>query len=212
MIRVYIWELVYCLDWPSLVSTPDEWRSTNGMWMFLWKTYVQLGIVHCAGVFQEAISKGVRNISFGDLSGKLGVTMYISSSVNYKFVFYVLKTGVMASVQLLWSNTRSVVSFTPGCKFTQGSDIFFWRDTGINLSSGYHHIFHLWSGGKFMKVRTWKIFAKESQLLPSNLLVYSVGSYPSEWTIYEWSELLMGASELAKANLCRRSKLHNGQV
>ncbi|CAK9233114.1 unnamed protein product [Sphagnum troendelagicum] len=28
------------------------------------------------GVFQEAISKGVRNISFGDLSGKLGVTMY----------------------------------------------------------------------------------------------------------------------------------------
>lgn len=28
------------------------------------------------GVFQEAVSKGVRNISFGDLSGKLGVTMY----------------------------------------------------------------------------------------------------------------------------------------
>ncbi|KAG0602572.1 hypothetical protein M758_10G024300 [Ceratodon purpureus] len=32
------------------------------------------------GVFQEAVSKGVRNISFGDLSGKLGVTMY-----NFKF-------------------------------------------------------------------------------------------------------------------------------
>ncbi|KAG0566440.1 hypothetical protein M758_7G061900 [Ceratodon purpureus] len=28
------------------------------------------------GVFQEAVAKGVRNISFGDLSGKLGVTMY----------------------------------------------------------------------------------------------------------------------------------------
>ncbi|XP_024396488.1 uncharacterized aarF domain-containing protein kinase At1g71810, chloroplastic isoform X3 [Physcomitrium patens] len=28
------------------------------------------------GVFQDAVSKGVRNISFGDLSGKLGVTMY----------------------------------------------------------------------------------------------------------------------------------------
>jgi hypothetical protein len=132
--------------------------------------------------------------------------MYISSNVNYKFVFYVLKTGVMASVQLLWSNTRSVVSFTPGCKFTQGSDIFFWCDTGINLSSGYHHIFRLWSGGKFMKVRTWKIFAKESQLPPSNLLVYSVWSYPSEWTIYEWSELLMGTSELAKAKYMQKIK------
>jgi hypothetical protein len=107
------------------------------------ESYVQLGIVCSAGVFQEAISKGVRNISFGDLSGKLGVTMYISSNVNYKFVFYMLKTGIMASVQLLWSNTRSVVSFTPGCKFTQGSDKSFWYDTGINLSSGYHHIFRL---------------------------------------------------------------------
>lgn len=32
---------------------------------------------YIAGVFQDAVSKGVRNISFGDLSGKLGVTMYV---------------------------------------------------------------------------------------------------------------------------------------
>ncbi|KAG6549001.1 hypothetical protein Mapa_009443 [Marchantia paleacea] len=32
------------------------------------------------GVFQNAVSKGVRNLSFGDLSGNLGVTMY-----RYKF-------------------------------------------------------------------------------------------------------------------------------
>jgi hypothetical protein len=32
---------------------------------------------YITGVFQEAVSKGVRNISFGDLSGKLGVTMYV---------------------------------------------------------------------------------------------------------------------------------------
>lgn len=37
-------------------------------------SYIVFGDI--SGVFQEAVAKGVRNISFGDLSGKLGVTMY----------------------------------------------------------------------------------------------------------------------------------------
>jgi hypothetical protein len=47
---------------------------------------VKVGVVrlswYIAGVFQEAVAKGIRNISFGDLSGKLGVTMYIYVNLN----------------------------------------------------------------------------------------------------------------------------------
>ncbi len=92
----------------SAVWTDHVWlvRQMNGDQQmacecFYSKLMFSWGIVCCAGVFQEAISKGVRNISFGDLSGKLGVTMYISSNVNYKFVFYLLKTGVMTKCSVI---------------------------------------------------------------------------------------------------------------
>lgn len=45
-----------------------------------------------SGVFQEAVSKGVRNISFGDLSGKLGVTMY----------------EILAFLVLFWSRLHAI--------------------------------------------------------------------------------------------------------
>ena len=47
---------------------------------------VKVGVLrlswYTAGVFQEAVAKGVRNISFGDLSEKLGVTMYVYVNWN----------------------------------------------------------------------------------------------------------------------------------
>lgn len=38
--------------------------------MLIWRIFI-------VDVFQSAVNKGVRNISFGDLSGNLGRTMYL---------------------------------------------------------------------------------------------------------------------------------------
>lgn len=43
----------------------------------------------CSGVFQNAVSKGVRNISFGDLSENLGLTMYGQLSFKRNLVISV---------------------------------------------------------------------------------------------------------------------------
>ncbi|KAL2634519.1 hypothetical protein R1flu_005998 [Riccia fluitans] len=48
------------------------------------------------GVFQNAVSKGVRNLSFGDLSGNLGVTMY-----RYKFRLPAFFSLVVRSLTVL---------------------------------------------------------------------------------------------------------------